>query len=119
MKGEAIQGNLVKLPKIGLVKFIQHRPIPDGFSFKRALISRKADGWCITFTLEDKSVPTIPVPDITPTIENSIGIDAGLEYFVACSDGALIEPPKFYRQSEDKLTKLQRKRDKRTKGSKS
>ena len=82
------------------------------------MITRKADGWYITFTLEDKSVPTIPVPDIAPTIENSIGIDAGLEYFVACSDGTLIEPPKFYRQSEDELTKLQRKREKRKERSK-
>ncbi len=118
IKGEAIQGNLVKLPKIGLVKFIRHRPIPEGFTVKRVLITRKADAWYITFTLEDKSVPTIPVPDIAPTIENSIGIDAGLEYFVACSDGTLIEPPKFYRQSEDELTKLQRKREKRKERSK-
>ncbi|NEP76252.1 MAG: transposase, partial [Okeania sp. SIO2G5] len=37
LKNEANQGNKVKLPKIGRVKFIQHRPIPDGFSVKRAL----------------------------------------------------------------------------------
>jgi putative transposase len=54
---------------------------------------------------------------IEPTEVNSIGIDAGLEYFVACSDGTMTKPPKFYRQSEQKLAKLQSKRDLRTKGS--
>ena len=53
-----------------------------------------------------------------PTETNSIGVDAGLEYFIACSDGLTKQPPKFYRQSEDKLAKLQAKRDARAKGSK-
>ncbi|MFN3680137.1 transposase, partial [Thermosynechococcus sp.] len=69
-------------------------------------------------SLEDKSVPELPKPNITPTEENSIGVDAGLEYFIACSDDTTKQPPKFYRQAEEKLTKLQAKRDLRPKGSK-
>ncbi|NET54185.1 MAG: transposase, partial [Merismopedia sp. SIO2A8] len=68
-------------------------------------------------TLEDKSVPDKPTIALKPTETNSIGIDAGLEYFAACSDGTMIEPPKFFRKSEDGLAKLQRKRDSRKKGS--
>jgi putative transposase len=45
-------------------------------------------------------------------------VDAGLEYFIACSDGTTKQPPKFYRQAEDQLAKLQAKRDARAKGSK-
>ena len=100
------------------MKFIQHRPVPDGFSIKRALVTKKADGWYATLTLEDKSVPDTPSVDIEPTDANSIGVDAGLEYFVACSDGELKEPPKFYRQSEEKQGLLQAKREARAKGSK-
>jgi len=37
---------------------------------------------------------------------------------VACSDGLTKEPPKFYRQTEDELAKLQAKRDNKVKGSK-
>ncbi|MFN4195362.1 MAG: RNA-guided endonuclease InsQ/TnpB family protein, partial [Thermosynechococcus sp.] len=85
---------------------------------KTVSITRKADGWYITFSLEDKSVPELPKPNITPTEENSIGVDAGLEYFIACSDGTTKQPPKFYRQAEEKLAKLQAKRDQRPKGSK-
>ncbi len=72
--------------------------IPDGLKIKRALVTKKADGYYVTLTLEDKSVHDAPTIDIKPTPKNSIGIDAGLEYFVACSDGTMINPPKFYRQ---------------------
>ena len=117
VKPECIQGNRITLPKLGEIKFIQHRPVPDGFAIKRALVTKKADGWHVTLTLEDRSVPDVPTIDIEPTQTNSIGVDAGLEYFVACSDGELRKPPKFYRQSEKKLAKLQNKRDTRAKGS--
>jgi len=118
VKPDCIQGNKVTLPKLGEVKFIQHRLLPDGFTIKRALVTKKADGWYVTLTLEDKSVPDLPVIEIQPTDTNSIGVDAGLEYFIACSDGTMKQPPRFYRQAEDKLAKLQAKRDARTKGSK-
>lgn len=113
-----VKGNKIKFPKLGEIKFIQHRPLPEGFKTKRALITKKADGWYVTLTLEDKSVPDSPSLDIKPTQDNSLGIDAGLEYFVACSDGSTKEPPKFYRHAEEKLTKLQVKRDQKTKCSK-
>lgn len=117
-KGDWINGNFINLPKIGKVRFIKHRPLPEGFSIKTASISLKADGWYVTLSMEDKSVPDWPQVDIEPTESNSIGVDAGLEYFIACSDGETKVPPKFYRQSEDQLKKLQSKRDLKKKGSK-
>lgn len=113
-----IDGNRVNLPKIGAVKFICHRPLPEGFALKTVAISLKADGWYITFSLEDKSVPELPLSETIPTEANSLGVDAGLEYFIACSDGTTKQPPKFYRQAEEKLAKLQAKRELRPKGSK-
>nr|WP_033374001.1 RNA-guided endonuclease TnpB family protein [Spirulina subsalsa] len=118
-KPDWIDGNRIKLPKIGAVKFIQHRSLPDGFALKTVSITLKADGWYVTFSLEDKSVPSQLVETIVTTVANSIGVDAGLEYFMACSDGTMKPPPKFYRQAEDKLAKLQSKRDERGLGSKS
>ena len=113
-----LEGNWVTLPKIGRVKFICHRPLPEGFLLKTVAVSLKADGWYITFSLEDKSVPENPMPEVVPSEANSLGVDAGLEYFIACSDGTTKMPPKFYRQSEERLAKLQAKRDARAKGSK-
>jgi putative transposase len=118
VKADCIQGNQITVPKLGAIKFIQHRPIPDGFVIKRALVTNKADGWHVTLTLDDVSVPDRLTDEIVATVANSLGIDAGLEYFIACSDGAMIEPPKFYRKAEEQLAKLQRKRELRPKGGK-
>ncbi len=117
-KPDWIEGNRIKLPKIGAVKCVRHRPLPDGFALKTVSLTLKADGWYVTFSLEDKSVPEQSTANIEPSEANSIGVDAGLEYFIACSDGATKQPPKFYRQAEEKLAKLQAKRDARAKGSK-
>ena len=118
IKSNCVNGNRITFPKLGELKFIQHRPLPEGFIIKRALITKKADGWYVTLTLEDQSIPTNTI-DLQPTEENSIGLDAGLEFFVACSDKTTVKPPKFYRQAEDKLGKLQAKKELRSKGSKS
>src|SRR5918997_4035784 len=34
VKPDCIQGNRIELPKLGKIKFIQHRPIPNGFVIK-------------------------------------------------------------------------------------
>jgi putative transposase len=118
LKPECVQGNRIILPKLGAIKLVLHRPIPEGMVIKQARVTLKADGWFITLVLEDKAIPAQPQSDVVPTLENSIGVDAGLEYFLACSDGTLVEPPKFFRRSEERLGALQAKREQRPKGSK-
>jgi putative transposase len=97
--------NCVNLSKIGLVPFILHRPIPNGFSVKTGTVIKEADGYYISLTLEDKNVP-VSVVEIQPTEENSLGIDLGLENYVALSTGEMIEHPRFLRKSADRLAHL-------------
>lgn len=118
LSAQPFKGNCIDLPKLGKVKFTQHRPIPDRFFIKTASVTKKPDGWYVQLVLEDVSVPAAPSINIVPTQANSLGVDAGLEYFVACSDGFTKEPPKFLRKAEDKLAKLQVKFALRKKGSK-
>jgi putative transposase len=111
-----IQGNRINLPKIGLVKLVLHRPLLDGFKVKTAILRKKADGWYVTLSLEDTSVPELTT--ITqPTVENSIGIDLGLEKFLADSQGGFEPIPQFFRKAEDKLAQLQQKASAAKKGS--
>ena len=63
-------GTHVNLPKIGLVPLVYNRPIPIGFKVKTGTLIREADGWYISFTIEDKSVP-LRHAEIQPTSENS------------------------------------------------
>ncbi len=101
----------INLPKIGQVKLIYHRPIPEGFTIKAALVSRRADGWYICLTLEDKTVPSLKSPEIEATEENSLGLDVGLEKFWTASDGEVEPIQQHYRKSESKLTKLANRKD--------
>ncbi len=103
-----IQGNRINLPKIGLVKLFLHRPLLYGFKVKTAILRKKADGWYVTLSSEDVSVPKL-TRVTEPTVENSIGIDLGLDKFLADSQGEFEDVPQFFRQSEDKLARLQQK----------
>ncbi|MGG6281851.1 RNA-guided endonuclease InsQ/TnpB family protein [Leptolyngbya sp. AN03gr2] len=115
MKQDCIQGKFIKLPMIGSVKLIQHRPLPDGFKIKTATITRKVDGWYVVLSLEDASVPEIS-PDL-PTMENTIGIDVGLKSFLVDDSGVEVEIPQHYRKSEKHLKRLQRSLSRKKKGS--
>jgi putative transposase len=100
--------NCVNLSKIGLVSFILHRPIPDGFKVKTGTIIREADGWYISITIEDKDVP-VAVVENQPTEKNSMGIDLGVENYAALSTGEMVEHPRFLEVSAKKLANLQKR----------
>lgn len=103
----------VKLPKIGAIPINLHRPIPTGFVVKQVRILRKADKWYGSISLQcDVSVPD-PVPHGHP-----IGVDLGLEKFLATSDGVQVKPPKFFKSLQSQLKLLQRRCSRKQKRSK-
>ena len=108
----------VELPGIGFVATIFHRPIPSGFVVKVGTVKLEADGWYISLTVEDKSVPIKEEEVISPTKQNSIGIDLGLERFLTQDNGRCVEIPQFLRHSTKRLTRLQHRKDKLKNGSK-
>ncbi|NEO39137.1 MAG: transposase [Moorea sp. SIOASIH] len=109
-----INGNILTLPKFGKVKMIYHRPIPEGFKIKTATITRKADGYYVTLSIQDDTVPEIiPVDSAT----NPIGIDMGLKSFLVKSDGLEIPIPQHYRKAQKRLKKIQKAVSRAKKGS--
>ncbi|NEO52121.1 MAG: transposase [Okeania sp. SIO3B5] len=117
IKQDCIQENKIDLPKIGNIKLIQHRPLPDGFQIKTVTISRKADGYYITLSLEDKSVPTL-TNQVEPTSKNTLGIDMGLKEFLVTSEGESVPIPQYYCSSQQRLKTLQKRLSRKKKGSK-
>jgi putative transposase len=109
-----IDSNL-KLSKIGEIPVILHRPIPVGFEVKQATIISKADGWYVSFSLEDNTVP-VPLP--VDEIKSACGIDVGLEKFLTTSSGEVVAVPQFYRKSQTVLARKQRQLSRKEKGSK-
>ncbi len=100
---------LLKLPKIGAVQLNLHRQIPEGMTVKQVRVVLKASGWYAQLILQ----ADVSVPEVMPHGE-SIGIDLGLEKFLAVSDGQLVERPRFFGDLQSKLKWLQGKlRDKK------
>ena len=98
------EGNKIKLPKLGLVKYFNSREIPDGFKVKQVRIVRRASGYYMMVAI------TLDVVIADPIYHgHAKGIDIGLEYFAATSDGELIHRPKFFKSLHRKLKLLQRR----------
>jgi len=109
----------LKLPKVGLVKVRTHRPLPSGFNLKQVSVTKKSDGWYVSFVLDDPTVPELTPSEIVPTWDNSIGLDAVLNegIYLATSEGESLPSIKPLRKGLDKLAKLQTKKNARKKGS--
>ncbi len=110
-----IDGNQLRLPKFGTVKMVYHRPIPEGFQIKTATVTRKADGYYVTLSIQDDCVPSIISND---DIKSAVGIDLGLKAFLIKSDGSNIAIPQHYRNAQKKLRKKQKRVSRKVKDSK-
>ena len=103
-------GNRIKLPKVGYVKIVEHRP-HEGV-IKSVVVSKERSGeYYASVLCEVAPLEALPVTD------KVIGIDLGLHDIVVCSDGERVEAPKHFRKSERKLAKRQRVFSKTQKGS--
>ncbi len=112
MLKDCLQGNQIKLPQLGWMKFRKSRDIPEGFRVKQARIIRRASGYFIALSLQlDVKVPQ-PFPRGHPR-----GLDLGFDKFVATSDGEKINRPRFLKTLQRKLKLLQRRLKKKQKGS--
>jgi putative transposase len=111
-KSNPINGFELKLPKIGAVPINLHRPIPEGFEVKQVRVVFKASGWYAQLILQ----ADVSVPDVLPHGQ-PIGIDLGLEKFLAVSTGELVERPRFFVDLQSQLRWLQRKLRNKKKGS--
>ncbi len=110
----------ISLPKIGIVNMRHHRTIPNGAILKQVQIIKKADGWYINLRLQDNSVPDFK-PNITPTWDNSIGMDAVLHEnnYLATSEGTKLPSLKSFRNSQGKLASISKRKSNKRGGSKS
>jgi putative transposase len=107
--GFKLDGSTLKLSKIGDLRLRLHRPVEG--RVKTLTISRSPSGkWFAVFASE---VESKPIEGRLP----AVGVDLGLNSLVALSDGTLIEAPRSYRESEDKLRKLHRRVSRRCIGS--
>ncbi len=102
-------GASVYLQHIGRVKVKQHRDIEG--EIKTLSFTHKADGWHVILSCDLGEVTAVP------SANPAVGIDLGLKAFLVTSEGVSVEPPRYYRQAQAKLRRLQRTVARRKKGS--
>jgi putative transposase len=97
---------------IGMLKLVGSRDInffqPE--QIKRVRILKRADGFYVQFCI--KLDPRDTINPIEPS-GKAIGLDVGLKYFLADSQGNIEPNPRYYRKAEKRLNKLNRRKSKK------
>jgi putative transposase len=93
----------------GRIRVIVHRPMEGTFKFARIVL--RPSGWYVQCVCDT-------TPQLLPKSGNAVGLDMGIRYLVADSNGHIIENPKHAKKSAKKLAKAQRTLARCKKGSK-
>ena len=104
--GWKVLENKIHLTKIGKVKAIIHQRV-DG-NIKTCTVKKEGDEWFVVFSIE------VEAKEYESETEESIGIDVGLKSFAVFSDSTVIDNPRFFKEEEKKIAKLQQRKEKAT-----
>lgn len=100
-QGVQLDGDRIKLPKIGWVKFRKSREIEG--KIKNVTVSRELDKWNVSIQVE------MDVEEPVHSSETMIGIDMGISRFATISDGTVLEPIHAFKKWKRKLAIEQRR----------
>jgi putative transposase len=106
----SIRKGKLRVSRIGTMPIDLHRKIEG--TIKTLAIKREGKDYYAVFTAEQIINPK-EVKDINP-----VGIDMGINNFIALSDWQTIQKPKFFKQREKRIARWQRIVARRNKGSK-
>ena len=101
--------NYIKLPKLGLVRIILHRSIPDGWRMKHATVKETASGkFFISLTFDVETEKKDPIKEF----DNVEAFDYSMPSLIVSASGEnniTSSDIRWYRNLEDKIAKEQRK----------
>jgi len=99
-QGFKVEGNRIKLPKLGWVRFRKSRALEG--KLKSVTVSRNGKHWFASILCE------IEVPEPVHASSSAVGIDRGISIMAACSDGKDYDNAKAFKKHEQRLAKAQR-----------
>jgi putative transposase len=105
-----IIGNKIQLEKIGKVKIVVDRKLPDG-KLMSVTVSKNPSGQYFASILIETEI------NYKPKTNKEVGIDLGIKTFSTQSDGVEIDNPKFLRKNQAKLRRMQQHLSRKQKGS--
>ena len=97
------EDGMLILPKLGKVRIKQHRSMPDGYRLKSVTVSQSASGrYAVSLLYEyDYDIKR-------KAIESVVGLDFSMRELYISSEDTKPNYPRYYRQSLQKLARLQR-----------
>ena len=107
-KSQAIrlENSYIRLPKLSLVKIKLHRQLPENYEIKSVTVSRTATGkFYASINVEYDYI----TPKTLLNIKKSVGLDYQSNGLFIDNQGRQPHYPRYFRLTESKLTKEQRK----------
>ncbi len=83
----------------GRIRVIVHRPLEGTFKFARLVL--RPSGWHVQCVCETQPHPL-------PPMNNAVGLDMGIRYLIADSNGEIVENPRHAKKSAKKLAKCKK-----------
>jgi len=99
-QGFRVEGNRIKLPKLGWVKFRKSRDLEG--KLKSATVSRNGKHWYVSILCE------LEVAEPAHASTSAVGIDRGITIMAACSDGKDYGNIRAFKKHGKRLAKAQR-----------
>jgi len=124
-----IENGKIRLPKVGWVKVVCHREVPEGYKLKSVTVSRDASGeYYVSLLFEfgneikknslSHEGETCACQAVLHRELKALGLDYSMHELYKDSNGEEPEYPRYYRKAERKLAREQRRLSKMQKGSK-
>lgn len=111
--GWELNGSNFVVKKLGTFKLKLHRQIPKSAKIKTVTIrGTQTNKWYVCFSCDN-----VPAKVLSKS-KKTIAFDVGCESFLTDSNGFKIENPRYLKESQEKLIKLQQKLSKQKKGTK-
>ena len=97
-----IENNKIRLEKVGWVKIVIDREIPENSKFMSVTISKNpSDDYYASVLVETQ------IKEFEKT-GKSLGLDMGLKEFLVQSDNLIVKNPSYFRNNQAKLARLQK-----------
>lgn len=105
-----ILDNKIHLEKIGKVKMIIDRELPIGKLMSVTISKNPSGQYFASILIETEKQPL-------PKTNKSVGVDLGLKAFIVTSDSEVVSNPRYFRENQSKLKKIQQHLSRKKKGS--
>ena len=112
-----IEGDEIQIPKIGRVKFVYHRKLPESFIYSMISVSRIGKYYYVSLIGEEEYREYEKHSKDNLELANSIGLDFSLANLFVSDSKTKTNMPKFYEKSLSKLAIEQRRLSHMEKGS--